>query len=561
MSLRYLEWLVLGLLILACLYLAAKAYCKEKGRFRSLFIILMASFCSLFMVLALELWLEGVEAKTIMGGLQLTLFCVISILFLLYDLEYAGKGKWVNLKTIALASAIPAIGMAFYWTNDHHQLFYNWIQLIPVEDTVEMYTDYSTVFFILYLFIRVLTVVGTLFVFYLFSSTPRTQKKQTGLVLIASCIPWTISTGEATFYLSESYVAYLINFSCLTLAGFLLYIGTFSFKHSDVTPLTYDEVVERMDDGVIIVDSDGALAYANSKARQVLDLDSAVIGHPADKELVPLELGSFNDGHVMSSQERTLKGRTFDVKTSRILGTGGGTQGVLVIIRDVTEELAAKNSLQLANDKLSLLAMVARHDMMNKLVVQRGYLELVGRDGSGNVLSEERRQRMLTNVGDMESIMLFTKDYQSLGLKHPEWQDLHLILQEAERTVHPPGIAVNIEVDGLEMFADGMLEKVFTNLIDNSLRHGEKVTTVHVHSVENSDHSLSIFYEDDGVGVPVKEKDLIFQLGHGRNTGLGMYLSRQILGITGASVTEKGRPGEGCTFEILVPSGKWRQGS
>lgn len=59
----------------------------------------------------------------------------------------------------------------------------------------------------------------------------------------------------------------------------------------------------------------------------------------------------------------------------------------------------------------------------------------------------------------------------------------------------------------------------------------------------------------------MEEKEKIFELGHGRNTGLGMYLSRQILGITGSTITEKGRPGQGCTFEILVPPGKWRKAS
>jgi signal transduction histidine kinase len=256
-----------------------------------------------------------------------------------------------------------------------------------------------------------------------------------------------------------------------------------------------------------------------------------------------------------------LKGRTHNVKTSRILGAGGVTQGILIVIRDVTEELEAKTALQLANEKLSLLAMVARHDMMNKLVVQRGYLELMEREGTGNVLSEDRRQKMLTNVRDMEDIMGFARDYQRLGLTSPEWHNLRSTLQEAERSVHPQGIAVRTEVDGIEMYADGMLEKVFTNLMDNSLRHGEKVTTIRVHTLENPDHSLSILYEDDGVGVPVAEKDLIFQLGHGRNTGLGMYLSRQILRMTGASLREIGRPGEGCIFEILVPPGKWRSAS
>ncbi len=560
MTLRLMEWLVLGILIMTCLFLAAKAFKKEKGRLRSLFIILMLTFSGLFSTLVLDLWVESTEVKVFLGGMQVTLFSFACILLLFLDMEYAGKGRWLTIRNVALVSLVPAVSVALYWTNDHHHLFYNWVSFTVVQDTVEMYTDYASAFFVLYLYIHVLTIVGSLFVFYLFSNTPRTQKKQTGIVLVASCVPWVVSTGEVTFYMSGSYIDILMNFSSLTLAACLYYVGTFTFKHSDVTPLSYDAVVENMDDGVVIIDSDGALGYANSKAREVLDLSPEIMGRPAENVLAPLGLEPFCGGHAASSHERWLNERMFNVKTRHIPGASGEVQGHLIMIRDVTEERKAKDSLRLANDKLGLLSMVARHDMMNKLVVQRGYLELAGYNNGGS-LTEERRRIMLANVEDMENIMIFTRDYQSLGLKSPEWQPLGPMVSEAEKAVHPPGIDVLIDGGNVELYADLMLQKVFTNLLDNSLRHGERVSAIHVWAEENQDLSLSVFYEDNGVGVPPEEKEKIFELGHGRNTGLGMYLSRQILGITGSSMKEKGRPGEGCTFEILVPAGKWRRAS
>ncbi len=560
MSLRLVEWLVLGVLIATCLLLAAMAFRKEKGRLRSLFIALMLTFCGLFSTLVLDLWVESQDVRISIGGMQVLLFSIACILLLFFDLEYAGKGRWMTVRNVILVSLVPAASMALYWTNDQHHLFYNWVRFDVVQDTVEMYTDFSTAFFVLYLYIHVLTIVGSLFVFYLFSNTPRTQKKQTGIVLAASCLPWLVSTGEVTFYMSGSYLDILMNFASLTLAACLYYIGTFTFKHSDVTALSYDAVVENMDDGVIIIDSDGALGYANSKAREVLGLSPEIMGKQAGNVLAPLGLGPFCDGHAASSHEKWLNERVFNVKTRQIPGTRGEVQGHLITVRDVTEERKAKESLRLANDKLNLLSMVARHDMMNKLVVQRGYLELAGLN-DGGTMTEERRRIMLANVEDMENIMIFTRDYQSLGLKSPEWQPLDPVVKEAERTVHPPGIDVRIDAGNVELYADLMLQKVFTNLLDNSVRHGERVSLVRVWTEENQDLSLSVFYEDNGVGVPVEEKEKIFELGHGRNTGLGMYLSRQILGITGSTITEKGRPGQGCTFEILVPPGKWRKAS
>lgn len=45
----------------------------------------------------------------------------------------------------------------------------------------------------------------------------------------------------------------------------------------------------------------------------------------------------------------------------------------------------------------------------------------------------------------------------------------------------------------------------------------------------------------------------------GKNTGLGLFLSREILSITGITLTEAGDPGKGARFEITVPDGIYRK--
>ncbi|HNQ30521.1 MAG TPA: sensor histidine kinase, partial [Methanolinea sp.] len=49
-----------------------------------------------------------------------------------------------------------------------------------------------------------------------------------------------------------------------------------------------------------------------------------------------------------------------------------------------------------------------------------------------------------------------------------------------------------------------------------------------------------------------------FEKGYGKGTGLGLFLSREILSITGMTIRETGIPGEGARFEIVVPKGMWR---
>ena len=64
--------------------------------------------------------------------------------------------------------------------------------------------------------------------------------------------------------------------------------------------------------------------------------------------------------------------------------------------------------------------------------------------------------------------------------------------------------------------------------------------------------------EDDGIGIPPDAKEKIFNRQFFQNTGLDMYLSRQILSITNISIRESGIYGSGARFEIRVPKGAYR---
>jgi len=60
------------------------------------------------------------------------------------------------------------------------------------------------------------------------------------------------------------------------------------------------------------------------------------------------------------------------------------------------------------------------------------------------------------------------------------------------------------------------------------------------------------------VGIPADKKEAIFNRGYFKHTGFGLLLSREILSITGITITENGIPGKGARFEITVPKGAYR---
>ena len=89
----------------------------------------------------------------------------------------------------------------------------------------------------------------------------------------------------------------------------------------------------------------------------------------------------------------------------------------------------------------------------------------------------------------------------------------------------------------------------------------EQGAMVHGFTGKETKKGLLCSYEDNGVGIPPSDKTHIFTRGFGGHTGLGMFLSREILAITGLTIIENGEFGKGARFEITVPPGAYRLSS
>ncbi len=151
----------------------------------------------------------------------------------------------------------------------------------------------------------------------------------------------------------------------------------------------------------------------------------------------------------------------------------------------------------------------------------------------------------------------FTKTYQDIGLKKPEWNDITDVIQKVSKEMIVKDVSFSISLDGIQVYADPLIRKVFYNLMDNSIRHGERVSRICC-TYDIQDDTLVIRYADDGMGVLPDEKTLIFEKGYGKNSGLGMFLAREILSITHITIRETGEYQKGALFEILVPKGMYR---
>jgi len=224
---------------------------------------------------------------------------------------------------------------------------------------------------------------------------------------------------------------------------------------------------------------------------------------------------------------------------------------------EIHEKTEAEGALLQANKKLNLLFSITRHDINNQLMSVDGFLEILHQKVPDPLL-DDCFMRISNASARISAMILFTKEYEKIGVTAPAWQDIPTLIDTATREA-PLGMVVvkNDLPPGIKIFGDPLILKVFYNLMDNAVRYGGKITTIRFF-VEDTGNDLVIICQDDGVGIPSEEKDKIFGRGFGKNTGLGLALSREILAITGITITETGEPGKGARFEMTVPKEMYR---
>lgn len=206
--------------------------------------------------------------------------------------------------------------------------------------------------------------------------------------------------------------------------------------------------------------------------------------------------------------------------------------------------------------RMNLLFSVVRHDISNQLSALQLYLDIL-LEGHPDNLQRDYYRKFSESFERISSILRFTRDYLDVGTQAPAWHDLGSLVNTTAGSFTGSRVAIMIDLPPVEIFADAMIQRVLYNLIDNAVQHGGTISRLTV-TTRFQESGLVIICEDDGIGIPDEHKEKIFRKGYGRNSGLGLFFSREILTGNGMTIRENGAPGAGARFEIYVPAGKFR---
>ncbi len=331
-------------------------------------------------------------------------------------------------------------------------------------------------------------------------------------------------------------------------------------------------ILSSMADGVITLDRKGSIVVTNPPAEQFIQAwyfeQSITSGDITDD--LPVAIKKLFQQVVALEKEQMVEvdvqGRTWVVLMTPLYDDNF-VRGAVAVLRDMTEERL--------HDKLrkDFIANVS-HELRTPIAMLQGYSEAIIDDVAG---SEEEKKELAQIIYD-ESLRMGRLVNELLDLARMEAGHIQLniepvnirefsrrMLRKFQGLAKDHNILLKAEIADVEdviMVDPDRLEQVFTNLIDNAMRHTSDQGSVTL-AVSPLRDGIKVDIRDTGSGIPEEDLPFVFERFYkadkartrGRaGTGLGLAIVRNIVEAHGGHVSVHSKLGEGTTFSFFVPS-------
>lgn len=347
-----------------------------------------------------------------------------------------------------------------------------------------------------------------------------------------------------------------------------------------------ETIFQTIQEGVIVIDNDGRLLYANRAAEKLAGFEFAKVkGRSVMRFLREwdwehlLDIPETMDGWArMVTREIEIsypERRFLSVYAAPLDEKGLVEKGVLVLLRDVTRDRQQEaNAIESERfNAVKLLAAGVAHEIGNPLNALNIHLQLLSRE-LRTLPDDEKRGELenLVSVARVEVERLDTIITQFLRAVRPTKPVLEPevptgVLQETlqllEKDFENRRIAVSVDIPAeipTVHLDRAQIKQVFFNLIKNALDAMPDGGTLKV-VFSVGDVFVEIAFMDSGGGIKSEDMGRVFEPYHttkATGTGLGLMIVQRIVEEHGGEIEVLSKPGEGTCFKIRLPRSERR---
>jgi PAS domain S-box-containing protein len=339
-----------------------------------------------------------------------------------------------------------------------------------------------------------------------------------------------------------------------------------------------ETIFQSIQEGVIVVDSDGKMSYANRAAEDLIGFSfSESKDRPISRTLKEidwnriLDLGESEWSKLISSEiEITYPAHRFVSFYAVPLAEGddeGG--GAVIILRDITHEREEEADLVESEriNAVQLLAAGVAHEIGNPLNALNIHLQLLEREIRG--LPEDHREHLgelvQVSVSEVQRLdLIITQFLKAIRPREPDLaiamidqlleETLLLIKQEIQDR------RIDVRIDRPESLPQirvdrDQIKQVFFNVIKNGLQAMGDGGSLHV-TLSVTDRFVGIEFADSGQGINPEDIGKIFEPYHTTKTegsGLGLMVVQRIVQDHGGQIEVESKAGQGTRFTVLLP--------
>jgi PAS domain S-box-containing protein len=475
--------------------------------------------------------------------------------------------RWVNWKSVSVIVVLLMPVFVLLFTDpvpallrDPRLIEFGAFSVVEHGNSL-IYVSYLSVFYII-------ATIGLSYIVYQTWSDPSLSPGQTAILVPAIFAPMLLSVAQTFSLLPFDTPGTILTPASFSVGMAGVGYAAFRYETFDTKALARSRTIENMNEGYLLVDTDGKIIDVNRSAGSLLGVETPLAGTPISDLLATGGGQLLREAETTAPFETHIEGRTeprtLEISSANFTSKAGQTLGTLLVIRDITARKKAQQQLEEQRDNLDILNQVLRHDIRNDLQLVTGYGDLLTDhvDEAGTEHLDTLREsanhavELTKTARDMADVMLSREDAQQQNRVNLR-SALERELDKIEAEYPDARVIVEGSLPSVQIQANQMLDSVFRNLLSNAIQHNDKQRPEVSVSATTHDRRVVVRIADNGPGVPDDQKEDIFGRGEkgldSSGTGLGLYLVQRLITHYGGEVRVEDNDPEGAVFTLELP--------